>query len=81
MAEEFARHLRAAAPNTSQMRILGPAPAPLTRLRGEFRRHIIIKSYQRAAARKAVESALKQTREAGFDTHGISIDVDPVDLM
>lgn len=81
IADEFARHLRASAPASPQMRILGPAPAPLTRLRGEHRRHVIIKSQNRAAARQAVERALKRTHEAGFDTHAITIDVDPVDLM
>jgi primosomal protein N' (replication factor Y) len=81
IADEFARRLRAVAPAPPRMRILGPAPAPLARLRGEHRRHIIIKSQNRAAARQAVELALKQTREASFDTHAISIDVDPVDLM
>jgi primosomal protein N' (replication factor Y) len=81
IADEFAQHLRAAAPAATQMRILGPAPAPLTRLRGEHRRHVIIKSQNRAAARQAVERALKRTHEAGFDTHAITIDVDPVDLM
>jgi len=81
IADEFARHLRAIAPAAAQMRVLGPAPAPLTRLRGEHRRHVIIKSQNRAAARQAVECALKRTHEAGVDTHAITIDVDPVDLM
>lgn len=81
IADEFAKHLRAAASSASTVRVLGPAPAPLTRLRGEFRRHVIIKSTHRAAARQAVEWALKRTREAGIDTRSISIDVDPVDLM
>lgn len=81
IAEEFARHLRALAPASSPMRILGPAPAPLTRLRGEHRRHIIIKSQNRATARQVVERALRRTREAGCDTHAITIDVDPVELM
>jgi len=80
IADEFARHLRAAA-SAPQIRVLGPAPAPLTRLRGEHRRHVIIKSQNRSAARQTVELALKHTREAGYDTHAISIDVDPVDLM
>ncbi len=81
IAQTFAQHLQAVAPKPPLMRILGPAPAPLTRLRGEHRRHIIIKSQNRATARKAVELALKRTRDAGYDTHAISIDVDPVDLM
>jgi primosomal protein N' (replication factor Y) len=83
IAEEFARHLRAIALGSPAARLLikGPALAPLDRLRGEYRRHVLIISRNRAAARQAVELALTHTREAGFDTHAITVDVDPVDLM
>lgn len=81
IAGEFARQVRAVSSGPPQMRLLGPAPAPLARLRGEHRRHMIIKSRNRAAARQAVEHALERTRGAGYDTHAISIDIDPLDLM
>lgn len=80
LADEFARQLRAIA-NQQDMRILGPAPAPLARLRGEYRIHIIIKTRRRSLARDVVETALRRMRQARQDTRAITIDVDPVEMM
>jgi len=80
LASEFARQLRHA-DGSGQMRVLGPAPAPLGRLRGEHRLQILLKSRSRMAAHRALEQAIEKFRDAGLDTHALSIDVDPVDLM
>jgi primosomal protein N' (replication factor Y) len=83
IADVFAKRLRAAAQASTAARFIvkGPAPAPLGRLRGEHRLHVILIGRNRAAARQTVELALTHTREAGYDTHAITVDVDPVDLM
>jgi primosomal protein N' (replication factor Y) len=80
LANELARHLRQA-DGSGQMRLLGPAPAPLARLRGEHRLQIILKSRHRPAAHQTLQTAMEKLRQADLDTHAISIDVDPVDLM
>lgn len=64
-----------------QIRTLGPAPAPLGRLRGEYRVQILLKTRQRMAAHRALEQALDALRASRTDTHAIAIDVDPVDVM
>jgi primosomal protein N' (replication factor Y) len=80
LAQELARYLRAA-DTSGLMRVLGPAPAPLSRLRGRHRLQILIKSRQRLAAHRAVDLAVEQLRASGFDTHALVIDPDPVDVM
>jgi primosomal protein N' (replication factor Y) len=62
-------------------RILGPAPAPLARLRGEHRMQILIKSRSRPALRRIADAALKQAEASGHDLRSINLEIDPVSLM
>tara|TARA_B100002049_G_C15993848_1_gene338474 strand:- start:255 stop:908 length:654 start_codon:yes stop_codon:yes gene_type:complete len=55
--------------------ILGPAPAPLSRLKGQHRVQILAKGDHRTRLRKVVESALDQLPRI---RRRISVDVDPV---
>lgn len=80
LAQELARYLREAEPS-GLLRVLGPAPAPLGRLRGRHRLQILIKSRQRLAAHRALDLAVENLRAAGFDTHALVIDPDPVEVM
>ena len=76
-AEALARQLREKAPG--HYRVLGPAFAPLARLRGEHRFQILLKG-QRAAMREAVRAALvSHFGESRWP--GIAVDVDPVSVM
>lgn len=80
LAEELARHVRAA-DASGLLRVLGPAPAPLGRLRGRYRLQILIKSSHRLAAHRALDLALENLRASGFDTHALVIDPDPVEVI
>jgi len=60
-------------------RVLGPAFAPLARLRGEHRCQVLLKG-PRAAMRQAVRDVLSE-RRGGVSWRGIAVDVDPVSLM
>ncbi len=64
---------------SSRVEILGPAPAPLTKLRGRFRWQTLLKSPER----KALHRLLAALRGSYVPPSGIrlQIDVDPVDLM
>src|SRR5262250_1411232 len=75
----LARELRAAAGD--RLRVLGPAPAPLARLRGEYRFQVLIKTTSRRSAREALDLAMDRALAAGYKSHSISIEVDPVNLM
>ncbi len=61
--------------------ILGPARAPIERLRGKHRLQIIIKSRSRTALRRAIDLALIQAETEGADTQILTIEVDPVSLL
>jgi primosomal protein N' (replication factor Y) (superfamily II helicase) len=64
------------------VRVLGPAPAPLARLRGEHRIQILLKSRSRPRLRTLVEMALGEaTNTPGCDPGSINVEIDPVSLM
>ena len=58
--------------------LLGPAPAPLTRLRGEHRAQFFLKSSSRRAMREALRAALAKKPELA---RRASVDVDPVSML
>ncbi|MSM39965.1 MAG: primosomal protein N' [Geobacter sp.] len=76
VADELSRLKRAKAVRVT---ILGPAPAPLTMLRGRHRWQILLKSRQRSDLHRL----LRSFREACVvpATVRLSIDIDPVDML
>jgi primosomal protein N' (replication factor Y) (superfamily II helicase) len=62
-------------------RILGPAPAPLARLKGEYRIQLIIKSPNRRQLRRVVDTALAAIFNRGVNLRSINLEVDPVSIM
>ena len=62
-------------------RILGPAPAPLSRLKGEHRFQILIKSRTRKALREVADAALRAVADAGINLRSINLEIDPVSIM
>ncbi len=62
-------------------RILGPAPAPFARLRGEHRVQLLVKSRSRKQMRAVIDQALKDFAEAGNDSRSVTLEIDPVSMM
>jgi primosomal protein N' (replication factor Y) len=58
--------------------VLGPAPAPLTRLRGEHRAQFFLKGTSRAAMRSALREALTALPDLA---RRASVDVDPLNVL
>ena len=58
--------------------MLGPAPAPLSRLKGEHRAQFFIKGTHRATMRKALLAALDARPEIRRRT---IVDVDPMSVL
>ena len=58
--------------------VLGPAPAPLGRLRGEHRVQCFLKGTRRADMRNALKEVLAAMPEA---RRRITIDVDPLSVL
>jgi primosomal protein N' (replication factor Y) len=70
-----------AANQTRIARILGPAPAPLARLKGEHRFQLLIKSKSRRGLRAVADAALKAMSERGTNLRSINLEIDPVSMM
>jgi len=65
-------------PGLEGWRVLGPAPAPLGRLKGEHRAQLFIKGTQRNAMRKALLTVLEGRPELKRRT---TVDVDPMNVL
>lgn len=77
-ASMLADAVRAAAPAGRDIRVIGPAPAPLSRLKGETRVHFFVKSPSRRELGMALRSAL----EAHPDLRrSAAVDVDPMSVL
>jgi primosomal protein N' (replication factor Y) len=67
--------------SSRSLRILGPAPASLSRLKNEYRLQLIIKSTSRKLLREILNIALAEAEERGCDMRTINVEIDPVSLM
>jgi primosomal protein N' (replication factor Y) len=78
MSTELGRHLM---PLPENMRLMGPAEAPVPRLKAEYRYQLLIKS----ASRKALNETLNRAREFAtankWQATALVIDVDPLTLL
>jgi len=63
------------------LKVLGPAAAPLARLRGEHRFQFLIKSPRRTLLTQALTRALDACAEKGIPEGAVLADVDPIGLM
>jgi primosomal protein N' (replication factor Y) len=79
-ATDLAKELRSAVRDAG-LRVLGPAPAPISRIKGEHRFQILIKARSRLRAREALDAAMTRLLARGANPRSISIEVDPVSLM
>jgi primosomal protein N' (replication factor Y) len=80
LAAELKRALDEANADRS-CRVLGPAPAPLARLRGEHRIQLLLKSRSRPRLRAVLDLALADAEARGYDLHAVNVEIDPVNLM
>ena len=62
-------------------RILGPAPAPLARLKNEHRFQLLIKSRSRKQVRALADAALKAIADKGINPRSVNLEIDPVSIM
>ena len=74
-ASELVRILRS---GKQAFRVLGPAPAPLSRLKGEHRVQFFLKGANRGVMRRALQAALAARPETA---RRITVDVDPVTVL
>jgi primosomal protein N' (replication factor Y) len=76
-AATLAQHLRNNA-SAGRFTVLGPAPAPMAKLRGEYRAQLFLKGSHRPSMREAVLAALAAEPEM---RRRVSVDIDPVSIL
>ena len=70
--------LLTSAPQDARLTILGPAPAPLSRLRGQYRYRLLIKASRDLNLQKTLREWLKRQRFKGVR---VKLDMNPYDFM
>jgi primosomal protein N' (replication factor Y) len=63
------------------VRVLGPATAPIAKIKRIYRFHLVMKGENRRALQQALRALLVHAEEAGIPRANLIIDVDPVSLM
>jgi primosomal protein N' (replication factor Y) len=63
------------------VRILGPATAPISRLKRIYRFHFVVKAEKRSALARALRAALAHAESLKIPQRGLIVDVDAVSLM
>ena len=79
VADGLARELGRAAPSGDGVTVLGPAPAPLSILRGRHRRRLLLKTRREIAVQPILREWLARVKVP----HGarVEVDVDPVSFL
>ena len=78
-AAVLGKWLQKAAPEG--VRVLGPCTAPIARIKGVYRFHMILKSASRKALNEALRGLLEHAAEAGVPRRNVIVDVDALRLM
>ena len=63
------------------VRVLGPCTAPIARIKGVYRFHLILKSNSRKALNAALREMLDEAEKAGVPRRNVVVDVDALRLM
>ena len=77
-AADIAQRLHESAGERRELRVLGPAPPPLGRLRGEYRAQLLVKGVNRRRMREALLEAIQSRPEIARRT---TVDVDPLSML
>jgi len=78
-AELLAQRLREG--GDGSLIVLGPAPAPLARIKGVYRYQIILKGKDRRRMKSRLQQSLKALRSKRIGLQNLQVDVDPLSLM
>jgi primosomal protein N' (replication factor Y) (superfamily II helicase) len=63
------------------VRVLGPAPAPIARIKRVYRYHLLLKSDRRDALGATLRGMLAFMEQAGIPRRAVTVDVDALHLM
>jgi primosomal protein N' (replication factor Y) len=77
--DDFVRQLAKVAPRYDEVRVLGPAPAPLARLRRRHRRRFLVKTPRGVSVQRVLSEWLERVRAPS--SIRIQVDVDPYSFL
>ena len=63
------------------VRVLGPAAAPIARIKRTYRFHLLLKAEKRQVLAKVLRAAVAQAEALGIPRRNLIVDVDAVNLM
>ena len=63
------------------VRVLGPAAAPIARLKRIYRFHFVVKADRREVLGRTLRAMLAHAEERGIPRRNVTVDVDAVHLM
>src|SRR3989442_12786762 len=66
---------------TKGLRVLGPAAAPIVRLKRDYRYHFVLKSDSRKRLNASLRAMLKYSAERKIPRSNLIVDVDAVSLL
>jgi primosomal protein N' (replication factor Y) (superfamily II helicase) len=72
---------RFAAMPLEQVRVLGPASAPIVRIKRIYRFHLLLKAEKRQALARTLRAGLAEAEALGIPRRNLIVDVDAVNLM
>jgi len=78
MSAELGRFLT---PPPEGMRVMGPAEAPVPRLKAEYRYQMLIKALSRKSLNQMLRRVIGYTREQKWPATSLVVDVDPLSLL
>jgi primosomal protein N' (replication factor Y) len=67
--------------NSGAVRVLGPCTAPIARIKGAYRFHMILKSASRKALNETLRGMLAHAAEVGVPKRNLVVDIDALRLM
>jgi primosomal protein N' (replication factor Y) len=67
--------------DSGAVRVLGPCTAPIARIKGVYRFHLILKAGSRKALNTALKGMLAHADAAGVPRRNLIVDVDALRLM
>jgi primosomal protein N' (replication factor Y) len=67
--------------NSPAVRVLGPCTAPIARIKGVYRFHLILKAASRKALNTALRGLMAYSEKAEIPRRNLVVDVDPQRLM
>ena len=79
VADDLSRALARCAPSTPDIRVLGPAPAPLSLLRGQHRRRLLLKASRDVSIQPVLRNWLDQIKVPA--NARVRVDVDPYSFL